>query len=159
MSNTHLIQGKAQWAKIIGKPVPGYNDGPAEWTVDLVLDAKAKKELLALGCDKSYIKNKEGIGDYVRFVRKATKADGSPGKPFSIIDHRGDAWDNRLIGNGSTLNIAYTFNEVGTGKTKKLKPSALSIQVWDYVEYKPKSAFPVRTDAVDETFDVSTPEA
>lgn len=156
-SKTHTIQGKASWLKILGEPVGGYPNGtgPKEWTGDIILDDKAIKSYLKSGGSDFYIKeNKEGQ-KYLRFVRKAIKRDGTPGKPFSVVDHANRPWpQDVLIGNGSVINVAYTLNEVGFGKEKRLKPSALAIQVWNHVPYdatKGGSVFPTRNDIDDVT--------
>lgn len=144
VTKTHIIQGRAQFAKIVGNPVPGYNNGPPEWQFDLVLDAQGKKDFLKSGADKAYIKNKEEI-DYVRFTRKAVRSDGTPGKPIGIIDAQGKDWDQGiLIGNGSVLNVAYTLNEITFNGKKRFKPQVMRIQVWDHQAYKPKNIFTVK---------------
>ena len=142
---SHLIQGKALYCKIIGAPVPGYDEDSLEWTFDLVLDKDQEKELLASGVSPRYIKDHKTTGErYVRFTRKAIKKDGTKGTPINVIDAQGHPWDDRLIGNGSVLNVAYTNNTVGKGKEARNKPSVLSVQVWDWVKYQPKSQFPTK---------------
>ena len=73
-----------------------------------------------------------------------------------MVDAQGHDWDDRLIGNGSILNVAYTLNTVGKGKDARQKPSVLSVQVWDYQAYKPKSAFPTKPAEVSDS-DASGP--
>ena len=150
---TYLIQGSALYCKIIGAPVPGFDEDSLEWTFDLVLNAAQEKELLSTGVAPQYIKNhKTGNERYVRFTRKAIKKDGSKGAPIRVVDAQGHDWDDRLIGNGSVLNVAYTLNTVGKGKETRMKPSVLSVQVWDHKAYKPKSSFPTKPlDAVSDT--------
>lgn len=143
---THLVRGQASWCKIIGAAPPGYDNGPAEWSFDLILDEEGKKTFLASGADKFYVKNRDGK-DFVRFVRKAVKQDGEAAQPIRVVDHRGQPWDGKtLIGNGSTLNVNFTLNEVKSKGVKRLKPSVLSVQVWDLKKYQGKSEFPVKDE-------------
>lgn len=150
VTKTYFITGKASWAKILGTPPAGYDNGPPEWSFDLILDEKGKADFLASGADKFYIRqNKEGQ-DFVRFVRKATKQDGTEAKPISVIDHQGTEWNQKtLIGNGSILNVKFANNEVKSKGTKRLKPSVLAVQVWEHSPYKAKSDFPVKADTSD----------
>src|SRR6201996_4180955 len=111
---TALIQGKARWAKVLGAAPPGYDNGPAEWSLDVVLDEKGQKDFLSSGADKFYLKTDNKTGEvFVKFSRKAVKQDGTEAKPIKVVDHHGDEWNqSTLIGNGSTLNIQFTLNTV-----------------------------------------------
>lgn len=137
----YLIQGKGQWCKVIGEAPPGYDDGPPEWTFDLILDDNGKKDLLASGADKFYIKKNKNGQDFVRFTRKAQKKTGEANQPIEIVDHKNEPWGNKLIGNDSTLNVCFTLNEAKHKGIKRMKPSVLSVQVWDHVQFKPKPVF------------------
>ncbi len=132
-----LIQGKAFYAKVLGKPQPGYDKEKNEWSFDLSLDEKGKAEAKRLGFTEK-IKNKgDDRGDFIQFKRgefKNTKP-GEPAvanTPFSVVDQHGKPWDSKkLIGNGSTLNVKYSIYAGRKGN----KPIALAIQVWDHVPY------------------------
>lgn len=137
-TKTYVIRGKAFWAKVVGDPVPGYNNGPPEWTLDVVPEEDSIKKLKELGVG-SYIKDRTN-GPTIAFKRKAVKKNGDPSQPIPIYDHHNAPWDGRLIGNGSTVNVCFTINETKT-KPVRLKPSILQLQVWDYVPYKTKSPF------------------
>lgn len=147
---THTISGIGMWCKIIGAPRPGYDEDSLEWTFDLALNEINRNKLLELGVAPQYIKTKEGMGEYIRFTRKAVKADGDEGKPFNIVNHKGEPWGNDLIGNGSELNVKITIKEISQGKNKRLKPQALAIQVWKHVKFK-SNAFPTREDTTNDT--------
>lgn len=167
-----IRDGKAYWAKIVGNPVPGYDKTQKEWSFDLALatatidGVDAAKALRKAGLGR-YIKNKEDDrGDFVHLKRKAMKRDPQdatklvPAEPIRIVDHRGEPWQKRLIGNGSTLNVSVAVNENpgNNGKTQ-LFMSPMSVQVWEHVPYKPKDGFPTREDPVETTVseDVSSP--
>lgn len=151
---SYIIRGKARWAKILGKAPPGYDNGPAEWSIDLYVDDDNKQLGISNGIDPFYFKESDNGEVHLRFTRKAVKQDGTEAKPIRVIDHKGEEWDQtKLIGNDSVLNVSYTLNEVKSKGKKRLKPSVLAIQVWDHAKYKPKSEFPVREDISSETTD------
>ena len=142
----NLVSGKARYAKVLGKAPPGYDNGPEEWTFDLVLDEGGEQDYLASGASDFYIKTNKDTGErYVRFSRKAVKRDGSEGKPFQVVGPDGKEWDQKkLIGNDSVLNVKFTLNEIEHKKQKRFKPSAIAIQVWKHVKYEGKSGFPTK---------------
>lgn len=146
MTKAYILQGEANYAKILGAAPPGYDNGPAEWTFDLILNEDQVKDYLASGADKFYVKtNKESGAQYVKFTRKATKQDGEAAKPISVFGPDNKEWDQKvLIGNGSILNVKYTLNEAKYKGTKRLKPSVLAVQVWTYKPYVGKSSFPTK---------------
>lgn len=140
MANQNIFQGKAYWAKIVGKPQGGYPNGkgPAEWSIDVAIDEKTKDRLLKEGIDAKYIKNKgDEKGDYIVFKRREIKQDGTAAKPFKIVDRVGKPWpEGKFIGNGSTINVRYVINE------ELNKPNALAFQVVELQEYAPENDFP-----------------
>lgn len=149
---TFVIRGKSSWCKIIGKAPPGFDNGPPEWSLDLYLDDENTKKLLSTGVDKFYLrKNKESGAAFVRFVRKAQRSDGTDSNPIRVVDHNNNEWDNKLIGNDSTLNVCYAINEVKSKGTKRLKPVIISVQVWDHVKYTPKGPFETKKSDVQDS--------
>jgi hypothetical protein len=142
-----MIQGRASYAKILGSAPPGYDNGPAEWTFDLVLDEKGLKDYLASGGDNFYVKtNKETGEQYIRFKRFALKKDGTPSKPILVVGPDGKEWDQKtLIGNDSILNVRFGLNEITHKKDKRLKPSVLAVQVWEHKKYEGKG-FPTKVE-------------
>lgn len=143
-----LLEGcKIYWAKLIGAPRPGYGDVGTEWSFDLSLTPESKKALIAAGA-KSAIKNKDDEkGDFIRLKRKGTKSDGTPAKPISIVDHKNEPWDNRLIGNGSTVNVSLVLQEYGEGKAKKMSVRPIAVQVWELKKFEGNGGFPTRQDS------------
>lgn len=138
-----MIQGKAFWAKVVGKPVKGYNEGDLEWSIDVAVDAAARKKLVELGLEEK-IKNKgDDRGDFINFKRRARKKDGTESKPIKIVDKYGKDWDGALIGNGSIVNVKFAVNEWEFGKKSGVRADILALQVWDLVEYADKEPFPV----------------
>lgn len=135
-----LIQGTAKWAKIIGEPSWGYENKFKEWSIDVYPNEEGLAKLIAEGLGKKLKDN--GNGKYITFKRKELKQDGSPNNPIRIVDHRGQPWDSRKIGNGSTVNVNFVTNEYG--KNEK-GANIMSLQVWDYVPYE-GGEFPTRED-------------
>lgn len=137
---------KIYWSKIVGAPRPNYNKDGTEWSFDLALTPTAKKQLKEAGA-ASYFKDLgDDRGTFIHLKRKATKSDGTPAKSIAIVDHHNSPWDNRLIGNGSTVNVSVALNEYDVGKVKKIQVSPLAVQVWDLTPYQSKSSFPTRED-------------
>lgn len=137
-----IINGKAYWAKIVGKPVDGYKNQYKEWSFDLAIDKDTASMLKKQGLGKYLKNNDDDRGTYIHLRRKAKKKDGTDSKPIKIVDHRGNDWDNRLIGNGSELNVNVGINEFDGNLTL----SPVSVQVWNLVPYIPKGQFPTRED-------------
>lgn len=151
-----MIQGPIAWAKIIGKPQPGYDKLKLEWSFDLGIDAKTKAKLEELGVGE-YVKpnvnpknNKNHVldMDYIKFSRREIKVDGSKAQPFKIVDENGKDWpEGKMIGNGSIVNVKFATNEKQSGG---LKPSAIALQVWDYKAYEGGEDFPSRAEGGEE---------
>lgn len=135
-----LIQGTAKWAKVLGDPNWGYENKFKEWSIDVYVDKDTVKKLTAEGLGDK-IKDK-GNGEYITFKRKELKKDGTPNQPIRVVDHHGNLWDKRKIGNGSTVNINFVINEYKPGQNNA---NILSMQVWNYVAYE-GGEFPTRED-------------
>jgi hypothetical protein len=145
---TKIIQAKAYWCKVLGKPRPSYDGKSQEWTVDVLFDKDGLKALQEFGIDRFYIKkgkpNKDNTPNeltgkpVVKFVRKSVKSDGTQANPVPIRDENGDPWDpTKLIGNGSVVNLKLMkFKVTLPGQPARWKPYLLEMQVWDHVEYE-----------------------
>lgn len=148
-----MITGPIYWSKILGEPQPGYQGKGREWSFDLGVDQKTEKKLAELEVS-DYIKTKDGHasgGKFIKFKRNAVKADGSAAKPFKVVGPDGKDWpDDKRIGNGSIVNVKLAINEKQDGK---MKPSAVAIQVWEYVPYEGGEEFPTRQQDGEENWD------
>lgn len=135
------IQGKAYWAKF-KDPVENFNKDGYEHSVDLAIDEATVKELKSLGLGPKIKDNKE-YSPYITFrratVKKSGPKAGQPNEPIRLVGPDGKTeWDrNVLIGNGSTLNVKFSVNEVigGPAKKKFIRQDILSAQVYEYVPY------------------------
>lgn len=149
-----MLQGPIYWAKILGKPQPGYDKRQLEWSFDVGIDKKTRKNLEELEVG-DYIKPAEKNGrthasgtEYMKFSRKELKFDGSPGQPIKVVDRTGQPWpEDRKIGNGSIVNVKFAVNEKQSGG---MKPSVVALQVWEYVPYEGGDDFPVSAEGAEE---------
>lgn len=149
---TYLLKARVKWCKILGEAPPGYDNGPAEWTLDAILDEQGVADYVASGGDPFYVRDSKDGERFIKFTRKAIKKDGEKAQSIRVLDHRGEVWDqNKLIGNDSVVNIQYSLNEVNSKGKKRLKPSVLAVQVWDWKQYQSKSAFPTRDEPLNES--------
>ena len=151
-----ILQGKAKWAKVVGKPQKGYETGEVnkEWSIDVYIDAAAAKSLRAQKAGKAIKQNDDGES-YVSFKRRAynsvdkVRSLDAPAKPIKIVDRAGKDWDGKtLIGNGSTVNVMYALND--TQDENKKRPSIIKLQVWDLVKYEGKGSAEQEDFPVDE---------
>jgi len=118
---TLVIRGKANYAKILGDPVLNYNKDGKEWKMDLLITNKdSLKELKAAGI-ADRIKRKEGYLDgepFLSFKQAEYRRDGvTKNDPIPVIDIKGSAWDDeKLIGNGSDVDVKFAVIDYGVGK-------------------------------------------
>ena len=141
-----IIQGIAYWAKVTGEPSWGYKNQYKEWSIDIALDDKTVKKLLAEGVAKDKIKNKgDDRGNFLTLKRRELRKDGEPAKRIPVVGPDGKTpWDqNVLIGNGSRVNVKLILNENDDGTTR---PSILRLQVVEHVPYGDGEDFTDYTD-------------
>ena len=127
-----VISGEAYWAHVITPNTKFNPDG--EWSIEVCnLDAKNKK--IAEG-DGLTIKNKDDDrGDFGTLKQYARTKDGSPRK-ISVKDSQRNPFPNdKLIGNGSKVNVSY-FPKEYTVYGGGVKGYLNAVQVVDLVEYK-----------------------
>lgn len=142
---------KGFWCKVIGNPVPGFDEGSLEWSFDVSLDeatvdGKPAVEALKAAGLSARIKNKEDEkGNFLHLKRNAVKRDGEPSKPISVVDNQNKPWDDRKIGNGSILNVSVMVQEYGDKKKPKVTVRPMAIQVWELIPFEGKT-FKIRED-------------
>lgn len=147
-----MISGKSFWFVATGAPKASIVNPVPQWSFDLSINDETKDKLLAVGMTENYLRDKgDERGTFVTFTRSSVKKDGSPGAPFRIVDAQDKPWPkNKLVGNGSELNVVITLNErTFRGKTFQ-KPSAIAIQVWNHVPYD-SGGFPIKPEEDVET--------
>lgn len=145
---TKIIQAKAHWCKLLGKPRDSYDGKKQEWSVDIEWDKEGLKALQEFGIDRFYVKkgkpNKDGSPSALtgkpvtKLTRNALRSDGSKANPVVIRDENGEPWDTSvLIGNGSVVNLKLMKFEVKLpNQPARMKPYLLEMQVWNLVPYE-----------------------
>lgn len=145
--STEVIRGKTSYAKILGDPVLNYSGDGKEWKMDLEITNETKKELKALGI-ADRVKTKAEYLDgkpFITFRQRELRPTGEPNRPITVVDAAGNAWpEDRLIGNGSTVDVKFTVVDYGKGKMKGVYIS--DVRVLELVPYA-KTAF----EPLDET--------
>lgn len=135
-----IMRGKIAWAKVLGQPKKGYNEGEREWSVDFEPDEKSLEKYLANGGSDFYLKTKENHpldGQFIAFKRKEKRQDGSDAKPITVKDAKGNDWDPSVkLGNGTLVDVKVALNEIKAGGKTRLKPGLIAIRVLDLVEYE-----------------------
>lgn len=126
----HYVEGTAYWASVV---VPNTTFEP-KWSIDLSIDDKTAEELA--GIEGVTIKNKDDErGNFISLKRNVEDRSGNEKKAPKIIDSQNNAWDDRLIGNGSRVCVkfhTYPYNYRGkSGYSAELD----AVQVIDLVEY------------------------
>lgn len=120
-----VIRGKVDWAKIVGKARPytgnpKYDKGPY-WSVDITPDAKSRALIKDAGITEKLRKPKENDSRKESFISLKlleNRADGEKNDPPKISDIRGQAWDGKLLGNGTVMDIKVKVKDYGSGSEK-----------------------------------------
>lgn len=155
-SSKVFAKGKVYWAKIVGDNAltSNYDGDGKEWTFEFepedpsflkehrLLDRLKDPLAYAMRLDERGEEEKaatarehaEGRSDYL-LIRKPelTKA-GEKNAPFRIYDENNEPWDDRLIGNGSSVDVKLDIRDWGPGKKKSIY--AIAIRVTDLVSYE-----------------------
>ncbi len=127
--DTHIISGKAYWASVIS---PNTTYEPV-WQVDVCLDDDSKNLVESLGLN---VQNKDDDrGDFIKIKRKVNKRDGSQRTAPVVKDSENNNWDDRLIGNGSMVNVKFSTYDWEYNKKKGVATDLIAIQVVDLVPY------------------------
>ena len=129
---TVFVSGRVFWAKIIGQPRTNYEGDAREWAYDFVPDdtsfLKEHKLLDRLKDPKDPID-----GPFLRLKKPELDKDGNPNEPIRIYDEDNQAWDDRLLGNGTKVDVKLSIVDWGVGKKKSIYTTA--IRVTDLVPY------------------------
>jgi hypothetical protein len=134
-SNTYYITGTAQWAKVFAHNKDNNEDfhGPGgAYVVDLVVDKEELDGFVATGARTTPKTTDNGMT--IKFKRKHTHPTiPSFGGPPQVVDADKGAWDGTLIGNGSTIEIAYTVYDTKMGKGCRME----GVRIIEHVELPP----------------------
>jgi len=124
-----LLSGKAYWASVV-EPNTTYEP---VWQVDVTVDEETKQKLESIGLS---VKNKgDDRGDFFSCRRKVVKRDGSKRDAPRVIDAKKMPWDNRLIGNGSSVKVKIQPYEYAYAGKAGVSADFMAMQVIDLVPY------------------------
>lgn len=146
---TAVIRGKTSYFKMLGDPVLNYSKDGKEWKTDIIpLDPKGvKKELTAYGIGDR-LRTKDGYLEgqpYLSLKQKELRSDGTPNEPVKVVDIAGKPWpQDKLIGNGSIVDIKFAVVDFGPGKMKGVYPR--SVRVLELVPYNKAEFEPLSED-------------
>lgn len=158
MSNKFAtLRGKTSYAKILGEPVLSYDKTQREWTMDLVIDKNTVKELKPLGISDR-VKTKDEYNDgqpFLSFRQRELRPDPAtggtkPNDPIKVVQIDGKTpWpQDKLIGNGSTVDVRFEVRDYGPGKKKGVY--IRSVRVLDLVPFEREEFKPL--DETDEFY-------
>ena len=156
-STTVYASGKVYWASIVGDQAlrPNYDGDAKEWSfefepndtsflkdhrlLDRLKDPLAYAERLEQrGEDekaKAARESAEGRTDYILLKKPELDRDGNKNPPFNIYDDDNQPWgEDRLIGNGSEVDVKLSIVDWGPGKKKSIYCKA--IRVTNHVPYE-----------------------
>lgn len=128
-----FASGKVKWAKIVGERAlsPNYDGDAREWSFDFYPeDTTFLKDHKLL----DRLKTDTDGNDYIRIKKPEFNKEGEKNEPFRIYDADDTPWDDRLIGNGSDVDVKIDIRDWGVGKKKSIYAAA--IRVTDLVEYQ-----------------------
>ena len=150
-----FARGKVYWAKIVGDRAlkSNYDGTGREWSfefepedpsflkehrlLDRLKDPLAYANRLEDRGEREKAekarKDAEGRGDYLDLKKPELNRDGQKNEPFRIYDENNEPWDDRLIGNGSVVDVKLDIRDWGVGKKKSIYCAA--IRVRDLVPY------------------------
>ena len=134
-STTQYITGTAMWAKVFAHNKDANVDfhGPGgAYVVDLIVDKEELDSFVSTGARTTPKTTDEGMS--IKFKRKHTHPTiPAFGGPPQVVDADKQAWDGTLIGNGSTLEIAYTVYDTKLGKGTRME----GVRVIEHIELPP----------------------
>lgn len=132
---TVFATGKIYWAKIIGEPRPNYEGTAREWSYEFEPDdiTFLKEHRLLDRLKDKY--SDQGRGDFLTLRKPELNKDGEKNDPIAIYNENNEPWDDRLIGNGSIVDVKLQIVDWGKGKKKSIYTRA--IRVRELVPYTP----------------------
>jgi hypothetical protein len=152
-----FTSGKVYWASVVGEKSlrKNYDGDGREWSFEFepedpsflkdhrLLDrlkdplayAKRLEDRGEKEKAKSAYESAEGRGDYLLLKKPELKRDGEKHEPFRIYDENNQPWDeDKLIGNGSKVDVKLSIVDWGPGKKKSIYAKA--IRVTEHVPYE-----------------------
>lgn len=151
---TLVYRGRLEYAKVLGDPVLNYNKDGQEWKFDFIPNdpASAKKELKSLGVGerlRSLTDSEDNPrydgAEYMSFKQNATRKDGSPNQPITVVDVNGKPWpEDVLIGNDTVADVKFVVIDNGKGRFHGVYPR--SIRILELVPFSKNEFEPIDED-------------
>lgn len=134
---TIYLRGRVFWAKIFGDPRPNYNRDGREWTFEFEPEDYAAVKNAGINDklkDKSDKKGYEGRAPFMTLKQKELDFEGNKRDPIRVVDADRQPWpDDKLLGNGTVVDVKLGIVDYGPGKRAGVYPNA--IRVLDLVPY------------------------
>jgi|TARA_B100001123_G_C15213777_1_gene988366 hypothetical protein len=131
MNDPIYLTGKCHYASLVE---PNTKFDPV-WTIQIEVNDENRSAIE--GANLPITNKGDDRGDFVIIKRKVFRKDGSERQAPIVKDSQNNPWNNKLIGNGSLVNvkaIPYEWNYAGkTGISADLA----AVQVVDFIEYTP----------------------
>jgi hypothetical protein len=134
---TVFVRGKILWARIVGDPVPNFNQDAREWKFELEPDEAGLQALIKNGLtdrikgrgyftgQKNQHKDRE---PFIVLKKSELNKEGSPNSPIRVYDADDNKWDDKkLIGNNSVGDVKLDIRDYGVGKKKGVYPEAVRV--------------------------------
>ena len=129
MNDPIYLTGKCHYASLVE---PNTKFDPV-WTIQIEVNDENRSAIE--GANLPITNKGDDRGDFVIIKRKVFRKDGSERQAPIVKDSQNNPWNNKLIGNGSLVNvkaIPYEWNYAGkTGISADLA----AVQVVDFIEY------------------------
>lgn len=163
-------KGEALWCKVLGEPAKGYDTEDRSWSCSLILDPQSEETIAFVAKLEDLFRELHGstnkvarygwpFGDETRkdengrekqtgkikvnFKRKEFTSRGIEKSPPCVVDSKKQAWPTeKLIGNGSTIRVAFTAWPWKGAKGNGMSLELERIQVIDLVSYDAPSVDP-----------------
>lgn len=152
---TVYLSGKVYWAKIFGAPRPNYNEDGREWTFEFEPDDASVEILKEHGLEDRLKDGRKKNGEmrpgyedrrpFIYLKRDEFNWENEPNEHIRVVDAANQSWDsNKLLGNGTEVDVKVNIVDYGRGKFKGIYPQA--IRVLELVPYESEEFRPLDKD-------------
>jgi len=144
-----IITGKVYWAKIL-QPVDNFSKDGQEYSLDISVDAGTRAALAEVGLEdkiRPAVNPKTGKEhasetDYIKISVPTESRNGTALRAPQIKDMYGNEWNKeKLIGNGSLVDVMFNPRKWTMGANSGVKPSLKGVRVVELVEVEPAEQF------------------
>lgn len=138
-----VIRGRLDWAKVVGparpyKGNPKYDKGP-NWSLDITPDEKSRQLLKQNDVEEKLREPKAAdtrTESFLTLKVLENRADGTKNDPPKITSVSGEAWGNKLLGNGTIADVKVKVKDYGSGSEKGIYLQA--IRILSHIPYESK---------------------